>query len=190
MKAVGPPSPILHTEPNGDIWIFGYGSLMWKPGFDVLERRSALIRGYHRAFCVYSHWHRGSPEKPGLVMGLAPGGSCRGAAYRVAADNARAAVDYLDARERVTDVYNPRWVSAHTDNGTVTAITYVPGPRGHIQYAGKVDAAKAADLLAHGVGNSGPGWEYLENTVAHLIDEGIRDPHLIDLRDRVREIRR
>ncbi|MBN34999.1 MAG: gamma-glutamylcyclotransferase [Rhodospirillaceae bacterium] len=190
MKAVGPPSPILHTEPNGDIWVFGYGSLMWKPGFDVLERRSALILGYHRTFCVYSHWHRGSPEKPGLVMGLAPGGSCRGAAYRVAADNARAAVDYLDARERVTDVYNPRWVSAHTDNGTVTAITYVPGPRGHIQYAGKIDAAKAADLLAHGVGNSGPGWEYLENTVAHLIDEGIRDPYLIDLRDRVREIRR
>lgn len=189
MKAVGDPSPILHTESNGDIWIFGYGSLMWRPGFDVLERRAALIHGYHRAFCVYSHWHRGTPEKPGLVLGLDRGGACRGAVYRVAAESARDAVDYLDARERVTDVYHPHWTTARTQAGNVTALTYVPRYRTHVQYAGKLPPEKAAELLAHGVGNSGPGWEYLENTVAHLLEEGIRDTHLMDLRDRVRAIR-
>ncbi|MBC6441252.1 MAG: gamma-glutamylcyclotransferase [Rhodospirillales bacterium] len=189
MKAVGPPSPILHTEANGDIWVFGYGSLMWKPGFAVLKRRSACIHGFHRAFCVYSHWHRGSPEEPGLVLGLHPGGSCRGAAYRIAAGKARAVVDYLDARERVTDIYSPHWVTARTEDSEVTAITYVPGPKGHIQFAGKLPPETAAQLLAHGKGNSGEGWEYLENTVAHLLDEGIHDSHLLELRDRVRAIR-
>lgn len=181
------PAPV--TEPNGDIWVFGYGSLMWKPGFDHLERRAATVHGYHRAFCVYSHWHRGSPEKPGLVLGLDRGGSCRGAAYRVAARDAADVIAYLDARERVTDVYHQHWTRARTAHGQVAALTYVPRPRTHIQYAGKLPPEQAAQLLAHGVGNSGPGWEYLENTVAHLLDEGIHDPHLLELRERVRAIR-
>ena len=181
--------PMPVTEPNGDIWVFGYGSLMWKPGFAHLERRAATVHGYHRAFCVYSHWHRGSPEKPSLVLGLDRGGSCRGAAYRIAAAEAADVIAYLDARERVTDVYHQHWTRARTAQGPVPVLTYVPRFRTHVQYAGKLPAERAALLLAHGVGNSGPGWEYLENTVAHLVDEGIRDPHLIDLRERVRAIR-
>jgi len=181
--------PPLRTEPNGDIWVFGYGSLMWKPGFEHLERRPGTIRGYHRAFCIYSHWHRGTPEKPGLVLGLDRGGACRGAVYRIAAAQARDVVAYLDARERVTDVYHQHCVTARTPAGAVAALTYVPRYRTHIQYAGKLPPERAAELLAHGVGYSGPGWEYLENTVAHLLEEGIRDHRLLDLHDRVRSIR-
>lgn len=183
------PLPPVETEPNGDIWVFGYGSLMWRPGFEHLERRLATVHGFHRAFCVYSHWHRGSPERPGLVLGLDRGGACRGAAYRVAAEQADAVIAYLDARERVTDIYHQHWVTARSSDGHVRALTYVPRPRSHIQYAGKLPPETAAQLLAHGVGNSGPGWEYIEHTVGHLIEEGIHDPHLIDLRERVRGIR-
>ena len=171
MIAVGDPSPILHTESNGDIWIFGYGSLMWRPDFPFVRHRPAVAL------------------RPGLVLGLDRGGACRGAVYRVAAKSARDAVDYLDARERVTDVYHPHWTTARTQAGNVTALTYVPRYRTHVQYAGKLPSDTAAELLAHGIGNSGPGWEYLENTVAHLLEEGIRDTHLMDLRDRVRKIR-
>ena len=177
------------TEPNGDIWVFGYGSLIWRPGFDFILRRQALIHGYHRSFCIFSHYHRGTPEKPGLVLGLDRGGSCRGVVYRIAAQNASDVIDYLDARERVTDVYHQAWVTAKTDQGAVRALTYVPRFRTHPQYAGKLEPARAAKLIAHGVGNSGPGWEYLEHTVSHLNELGIRDRGLDDLHQRVRSIR-
>ena len=183
------PAPQLRTEPDGAIWVFGYGSLMWRPGFAWLERRIATVHGYHRAFCVYSHWHRGTPERPGLVLGLAPGGACRGAAYRVAASDAGAVVAYLDERERVTDIYNRHWVTARAPEGTATALTYVPRPKSHVQYADRLAPETAAAIIARGVGNSGPGWEYLENTVAHLLEEGIHDPRLLDIRDRVRALR-
>ena len=172
-----------------DIWVFGYGSLMWRPGFAFLERRRARVHGYHRAFCVLSHWHRGTPERPGLVLGLAPGGSCRGIAFRVAAANAAETVAYLDGRELVTDVYRRHWTTARTARGAVTALAYVPRSRGHRQFADKLPPARAAELLARGVGRSGPGWLYLENTVAELLREGIRDPRLLDLKDQVRAIR-
>ena len=178
-----------YSDPNGDIWVFGYGSLIWRPGFDHTARRSALIHGYHRSFCIYSHYHRGTPEKPGLVLGLDRGGSCRGVAYRVDAKLAGEVIAYLDGRERVTDVYHQAWVPARTDQGTVRALTYVPRYRTHPQYAGKLAHDAMAELIAHGEGNSGPGWEYLENTVSHLAELGIRDRGLIDLRLRVRGIR-
>ena len=175
-------------EPNGDIWVFGYGSLIWRPGFDYTIRRQASVHGYHRSFCIYSHYHRGTPEKPGLVLGLDRGGSCRGIVYRVAAHNAEDVIAYLDARERVTDVYHQAWVAARTDQGTVQALTYVPRFRTHPQYAGKLAPELMAELIAHGEGNSGPGWEYLENTVEHLAELGIRDRGLVDLHRRVRSL--
>ena len=90
---------------QGDLWVFGYGSLMWRPGFPYLDRRTAHLHGYHRSLCVYSHVHRGTPEKPGLVLGLDRGGRCQGVAFRVAAEEAEATLHYLREREQVTGVY-------------------------------------------------------------------------------------
>ena len=105
------------TLPEGeDFWVFGYGSLMWHPGFPHVEVCAALLNGYHRRFCVYSHRYRGTPERPGLVLGLDRGGSCRGLAYRVPAAEGAAAMDYLYEREMVTGVYIPSWLGVKTEH--------------------------------------------------------------------------
>ena len=88
-----------------DLWVFGYGSLIWRPGFDFLERVPARLIGAHRALCVFSHVHRGTPGRPGLVLGLDFGGACRGVAYRVAAKKRADTIAYLRAREQATNVY-------------------------------------------------------------------------------------
>ncbi|MGH6717686.1 MAG: gamma-glutamylcyclotransferase [Alphaproteobacteria bacterium] len=170
-----------------DIWVFGYGSLMWRPNFDYLERRPALLRGYHRAFCVYSHHYRGTPDRPGLVLGLEGGGSCRGVAFRVAAARAGQVLAYLDAREIPHEVYRRRLVPVDVHGGRsrrVMAHTYVVR-RDHVQYAGRLPTARAVDLFLHGVGRSGPAHEYLANTVEHLEAMGFRDARLHELYARV-----
>ena len=159
---------------DGDIWVFGYGSLMWRPGFSYLAAEPALLRGYHRAFCIRSVRYRGTPERPGLVVGLDRGGSCCGRAYRVAAADARAALDYLDTRELVTGVYTRRVVPVKVRAGRVEAYTYV-ADRGHAQYAGKLAPGRAADIILAGHGASGDNRDYLENIVAHLDELGIPD---------------
>ena len=123
-----------------DLWVFGYGSLMWRPGFEFEERRPALLRGYHRAFCVYSHVHRGTPEKPGLVFGLDAGGSCRGVAFRVDAARAEDVKRYLQAREQVTLVYRDvvKPVELVDEGRRVEALCFVVD-RAHEQYAGRID---------------------------------------------------
>ncbi|MEP5262201.1 MAG: gamma-glutamylcyclotransferase, partial [Nitratireductor sp.] len=123
-----------------DLWVFGYGSLMWRPGFEYEERRAALLRGYHRAFCVYSHVHRGTPEKPGLVFGLDAGGSCRGVAFRVEGARAADVKRYLQAREQVTLVYRDvvKPVELVDDGLRVEALCFVVD-RAHEQYAGRID---------------------------------------------------
>ena len=159
---------------DGDVWVFGYGSLMWRPGFPYLAVEPALLRGYHRAFCVYSVRYRGTPECPGLVTGLDRGGSCRGRAFRVAAANADAVRTYLDDRELVTGVYVRRIVPVELPGGTVTAWTYVVD-RTHRQYAGNLPLDEAARVILGGRGTAGNNRDYLENTVAHLDDLGISD---------------
>ena len=139
------------SEPDlsrGDLWVFGYGSLMWRPGFEFIEQAPARLIGEHRALCVYSFDHRGTPEKPGLVLGLDRGGACRGIAFRVAARRRRDTVEYLRGREQTTNVYREVMRSVWLNNEArqrVSALTYVVD-RGHVQYAGRLSLP---DQLRH-----------------------------------------
>lgn len=160
-------------------WIFGYGSLMWRPGFDHARRLPAKVHGFHRSLCIYSHVHRGTPEQPGLVLGLDRGGSCQGVAFEVEAANWDETIAYLRAREQVTSVYLERRVSAHLagQGEAVHAVTYV-ADRSHRQYAGKLGSD---DLIAHvrkGRGVSGACVDYVRNTLEHLREMRIHDPGL------------
>jgi cation transport protein ChaC len=163
---------------SGDLWVFGYGSLMWRPGFDFIERRAALVHGWRRCLCVYSHVYRGTPERPGLVLGLDRGGACRGVAFRVAASLRTPTIEYLRAREQVTAVYLERTVLAHlADGAAVEAVTYV-ADRGHAQYAGRLERERLLELVTRGAGISGPNVDYVLNTEAHLRENGVTDPTL------------
>ena len=174
---------------KGEFWIFAYGSLIWDPGFAVQERAAARLWGYHRAMCIYSHVWRGTPARPGLVLGLDRGGSCRGIALRVAGAAAAAVVDYLEARERVTAVYLARTVpitlKAAGRTKRVAALTYI-ADRAHHQYAGKLPAPEAARLIRGGAGRAGRNVDYLETTVSHLAELGIADAPLTALARLVR----
>jgi cation transport protein ChaC len=163
------------------MWVFGYGSLMWKPGFPHDEARLAHIHGYHRALCVWSWVHRGTRARPGLVLGLDAGGSCVGIAHRVAAADRDSVVEYLYARELVTHVYMPvvRPIRIE-DVGTVAALTFV-ADRGHDQYAGKLSAVEAARTIRGARGQSGANPEYFANTMAHLEELGIGCPRLKEI---------
>ncbi|MCP4328724.1 MAG: gamma-glutamylcyclotransferase [Alphaproteobacteria bacterium] len=172
-----------------DIWVFGYGSLMWHPGFDHCERAPALLRGYHRAFCLTSYRYRGTPEKPGLVLGLDRGGSCRGIAYRVAAERRDATLAYLHDREMVHYIYIPKALPVVLDDGRrVVAHTYTADPK-HERYAGGLPVDELVQMVVQGHGERGACAEYLENTVRHLDELGINDGPLHDLLDRVAAVR-
>ncbi|MFO1061840.1 MAG: gamma-glutamylcyclotransferase [Dongiaceae bacterium] len=161
--------------PEGrDFWVFGYGSLMWRPGFEPAAALPALLRGWHRAFCIYSHHYRGTPDDPGLVLGLDRGGACRGRALLVPAERAAAVADYLHEREMITGVYRPRWVAVDSARGRLTALTYV-ADRDHPQYTGKLEADRVVELILRARGESGTNRSYLENTVRHLDELGVVD---------------
>jgi cation transport protein ChaC len=159
----------------GDFWVFGYGSLMWRPGFAHVETERARLHGFRRSLCVYSWVHRGSEERPGLVLGLDRGGSCVGLAFRVPGDLRDEVVAYLRERELVTGVYLERLLPVRLAGGAeVTALSYVVD-RNHEQYAGRLSPEQAAAIVSGGVGQSGRNEEYLFNTVEHLEALGIRD---------------
>jgi cation transport protein ChaC len=162
-----------------DVWIFAYGSIMWNPGFAYRKVHRALLRGYHRTFCVYSTHYRGTHERPGLVFGLDRGGSCRGRVFRVCAADAPAVIATLDERENVYDVYSRRTLRVITPKGPVFAESYVVDREGP-QYAGKLPVARVLELLRES-GTGGTGVEYLENTVRHLDKLGIPDTRLHEL---------
>ncbi|MBW9054361.1 gamma-glutamylcyclotransferase [Rhizobium mesosinicum] len=172
-----------------EFWVFGYGSLMWNPGFEFVERWQALVRGYRRSLCVRSFVHRGSRENPGLVLGLDRGGACRGTAFRVAPDNRDEVIDYLRARELVTNVYLERHLPLQLPDGrSVRAVAYVVD-RAHEQYAGALDALAAARIVNVSVGQSGPNDAYVFNTLAHLKEMGIRDQWLEQVVQEVMRLR-
>ena len=166
-----------------DFWVFGYGSLTWRPGFDYAEKRPALVRGLHRSLCIYSVHHRGTYDKPGLVLGLDRGGSCWGTAYRVNGERRDEVIGYLRGREQVTMVYKEAWRRVLLDGRseeTVDAICYVVD-RTHSQYAGRLSIADQVRLVRQGVGAGGPNPEYVENTVEHFDAIGISDAPLRQL---------
>ncbi|HLW91503.1 MAG TPA: gamma-glutamylcyclotransferase [Roseiarcus sp.] len=178
----------LIAASESDLWVFGYGSLMWRPGFVYAERQSGLLRGYRRSLCIYSYIHRGTPERPGLVLGLDRGGACHGAAFRVEAAQREATLRYLREREQVTSVYHERIVRVLLPEGAmVAALTYV-ADRKHPQYAGLLDRSELLRLTAHAKGRSGRNADYVLNTVAHLEEVGIKDPTLEWLADQLRRM--
>ncbi len=159
----------------GDFWVFGYGSLIWRPDFAHAETRRACLYGYRRALCVLSHVHRGTPQRPGLVLGLDRGGSCVGLAYRVPGALRDEVMAALRARELVTNVYLERQLPLRLDGGErVQAVSYVVD-RGHEQYAGPLNVDQAVEHVSGAVGQSGPNEEYVLNTVEHLKALAIRD---------------
>ncbi len=170
--------------PAGDLWVFGYGSLMWRPGFAYAERQAARLYGYHRALCVWSWVHRGSERRPGLVLGLDRGGSCIGRAFRVARAERHAVAAYLVAREMVTPVYRPMLHTVHLAGRTVAALSFTID-RANPQYAGKLDLETAAAVVRRARGIAGWNTEYLANTVAQLDQLGIADGFLHRLADRI-----
>lgn len=166
------------TDGPEDVWVFGYGSLMWRPGFDAIDRRPALLYGYHRDMCVRSIRYRGTPDKPGLVLGLRRGGSCRGIAYRVAGAAWTGVRAYLFEREMTTYAYQPRFGAVGLGDGhRVSGYTFVADPA-HPQYAGDLDVSARIGLIRQGVGPNGTARDYLASTVDHLDELGIADSHL------------
>jgi cation transport protein ChaC len=174
----------------GDFWVFGYGSLIWRPGFAHVETRRARLHGYRRSLCVYSFVHRGTRERPGLVLGLDRGGSCVGLAFRVPGELRDEVIAYLRERELVTNVYLERVLRVRLDkqeadaDETVEAIAYVVD-RDHEQYAGALDATEAATVVHGAVGQSGRNEDYVLSTMEHLEALGINDNWLEDVARRV-----
>jgi cation transport protein ChaC len=168
---------------KADLWVFGYGSLMWRPGFKFIEQVPARLIGEHRALCVYSFDHRGTPEKPGLVLGLDRGGACRGVAFRVAAKHRTETIDYLRGREQTTNVYREVMRSVWLENEArqrVSALAYVVD-RGHVQYAGRLSLPEQLRLVRQGHGRSGDNRDYVLSTVKSIEAQGFRDPQLHQL---------
>jgi cation transport protein ChaC len=156
-------------------WVFGYGSLMWRPGFPYLERAGATLHGRRRAFCIYSVHHRGTHARKGLVLGLAPGGAVRGVAYRVAASDWPQTHAYLMEREQPTETYvEARAMVRLADTRRVEALTFL-SDKTHPQWAGALSLERQAELIAGATGLSGRNVDYLADLVAHLREEGIRD---------------
>ena len=171
-----------------DLWVFGYGSLIWRPGFEHLERVPARVVGLHRSLCVYSFDHRGTPERPGLVLGLDRGGACRGVAYRVPAKARAATLAYLRDREQTTNVYietvRTAWLEGNPER-RVDAVCYVVD-RGHRQYAGRLTLEQQLHCVRQGHGRSGNNRDYVIETVTALEALGCRDAPLHLLAERLK----
>jgi len=170
-----------------ELWVFGYGSLMWQPGFDFADRVPAAVVGAHRALCIYSFHHRGTIERPGLVLGLDEGGACQGVAYRVEPAQRNATLAYLREREQITAVYveATKPVSLLDRSGReIEAVCYM-ADRKHPQYAGRLSLERQAELVLAAAGLSGTNIDYVLNTVRHLEEAGVHDTTLAALAARI-----
>ncbi len=175
-----------------ELWVFGYGSLMWRPGFEFVEQRPARLNGAHRSLCVISHFHRGSPDEPGLVLGLDRGGSCRGVAFRVSEKLREQTIAYLREREQVTSVYleKTRLVDLlDGDRRRVNALCYLVD-RGHSQYSGVMMPDEQLRYVRRGHGKSGANVDYVMATVEAMHTLGIRDRSLEWLAEKLKPEKR
>jgi len=164
--------------PRGDLWVFGYGSLMWSPGFRCSEKSVAFLRGYHRALCILSTRYRGTDRRPGLVMGLCHGGSCWGMAFRIPAARVPRVLASLWQREMQRRVYEARLLPVRIGRGArARALAFVADVR-HPQFARELDLHGRARLVAQGIGQRGRCTDYIRNTLEHMYALGVTDPHL------------
>ncbi|OZI20100.1 gamma-glutamylcyclotransferase [Bordetella genomosp. 9] len=162
---------------KADLWVFAYGSLIWRPGFPWQERRLASIHGYHRSLCLWSRHHRGSDQAPGLVFGLNRGGCCRGVVFRIGAADVPAAFAGLWEREMIGGAYTPRWLVCHSEQGPVAGLAFLLN-RACADYAGDVAEERRLDVIRTAVGRSGACLDYVLETERALRDHGISDCRL------------
>ena len=175
-----------HPE-NSDLWLFGYGSLIWNPAFHYEERVLGRIYGYHRCFCLWTHLGRGSRECPGLMLGLDRGGCCSGVLFRLSPRQIAEELPLVWRREMITAAYRPVWLKGRTANGAVQAIAFVID-RSHERYASGLDQDAIAEAIARAEGPLGRCADYLVNTTEHLAELGIRDRRLEALCRRIDEV--
>jgi cation transport protein ChaC len=175
-----PPTDMTH-------WVFGYGSLIWNPGFAHVSAQLGLLRGAHRSLSIVSHHHRGTPDRPGLVFGLTRGGSCRGMVFEIAASDWPVVRAYLQEREQVTAVYRDVVRNVRLADGrTVPALAFIVDER-HAQFAGKLSLDQQLAMVRAGIGISGRNVDYVLNTARHLRQLGIEDRELTALADLLAE---
>lgn len=177
------------APPSGDIWIFAYGSLIWNPGFPHVEERLATIAGWRRSFCIgWVRIYRGTPERPGIMLGLDRGGSCRGVAFRLPAETAVQDLEVVFRREHPLRFERPhmRWMTARTGEGPVRALVVVAG-RSHPAFLPGLAEEQVVEALATAAGERGSMAQYLHSTIEHLEARGIHDRYLWRLQERVAE---
>jgi len=168
---------LAHWQPHEDVWVFAYGSLIWRQEFSFAERRLALLRGYHRALCLWSRINRGTPQQPGLVFGLDAGGSCRGVAFRIPASEVLDALTALWRREMGSGAYLPKWLGLYTPAGRVRALAFVMD-RHSDGYVRALPEARLLQVVRTAHGSYGPCSEYIVETAKALRASGIVDAQL------------
>jgi cation transport protein ChaC len=182
LKPYRDPQPMLERAlhewgGHDDLWIFGYGSLIWRPDFDYAERRPALVHGWHRALKMWSRINRGTPERPGLVFGMLSGGCCRGMVFRIPRAEGRAVLTRLWKREMVTAVYDPRWLTCHTPQGPVEALAFTLS-RKSPSHTGVLSEEEYRAIFEEATGIYGTTLDYARLTLEELRRHNIRDRNL------------
>lgn len=168
----------LASRPHAeDLWVFGYGSLIWNPEFEFKEKRLTTLRGHHRSLCLWSRINRGTPENPGLVFGLDRGGSCRGMGFRIAAENVPTSFEALWRREMSTGAYLPRWLNCDTEHGTITALAFVINRNGP-GYVSGLTHEEQLKIVLNAQGTYGPCVDYVMQTARALASAGVCDERL------------
>ena len=185
IKPLRDPAPMLERAlrewgGHGDLWIFGYASLIWRPDFDFAERRPALVHGWHRALRMWSRVNRGTPERPGLVFAMLSGGSCRGCAFRVPRERGAAVLTQLWKREMPTGVYDPKWLTCHTPQGPVRALAFTLS-RKSPSHTGALSTREYGRIFAQASGRYGTTLDYAQRTLDELRRHGIHDRKLASL---------